>query len=91
MTSARRKRKVGRPAVARGEVMDWLERQVRSGRLKAGDLLPGERTLALRVGVCREAVRAALLRLDRAGITEVRPGRRRRFRPPPGPSGVVRR
>ena len=37
--------------------MCWLERQVHSGRLKAGDLLPGERTLApLRVGVCREAV-----------------------------------
>ena len=77
--------------MARGEVMQWLERQVRSGRLKAGDLLPGERTLALRVGVCREAARAVLLRLDRAGITELRPGRPRRYRPQPAPTGVVRK
>ena len=61
--------------------MRWIGGQVKAGRWGPGDVLPGERGLAQEIGVARETLRAALDRLERAGLV-VRcgaDGRRRRF------------
>jgi GntR family transcriptional repressor for pyruvate dehydrogenase complex len=54
-----------------GQVVD----RIRTGELREGDLLPGERELASSMQVSRPTVRLALKELAEAGVIEVRPGR----------------
>lgn len=49
-------------------VLDRIEEQIASGRLRAGDRLPAERDLAAALGVSRVAVREALRVLQAMGI-----------------------
>lgn len=74
---------------ARGWAVRWIGAQVKAGRWGPGDVLPGERGLAKRIGVARETLRGALDQLEGARLL-VRcgaQGRRRRFanRPPGQP------
>ena len=52
---------------AHDAVLDWLERELVAGRLRAGDHLPPERDLAARLGTSRTAVREALRVLQALG------------------------
>lgn len=49
-------------------VLDRIEEQISSGRLRAGDRLPGERDLAAALGVSRVAVREAMRVLQTMGV-----------------------
>ncbi|MDV5998390.1 FadR family transcriptional regulator [Kocuria rhizophila] len=49
-------------------VLDWLERQLRSGALRVGDKLPAERTLAEDFGISRASVREAVRILAAMGL-----------------------
>ncbi len=49
---------------------------IKAGRLKAGDLLPSERDLALQTGISRPSVREAISALELIGIVECHPGQR---------------
>jgi GntR family transcriptional repressor for pyruvate dehydrogenase complex len=63
---------------ARGTVPQVVERiaePIRLGRLRFGDRLPAERTLAQQLGVSRETVRKAVRTLVDAGVLEVTSGR----------------
>ena len=53
-----------------GQIIDL----VRSGKLIAGDRLPGERQLAEQLNVSRASVRAGVMRLVTMGLLESRPG-----------------
>lgn len=55
-------------------VCDRIREQLRSGELKPGDRLPGERELAERYGVGRSAARDALRSLEVSGVVEARKG-----------------
>lgn len=55
-------------ARASSVVLDWLEDQLRSGQVRVGDKLPGERLLAERFGISRASVREALRILDAMGL-----------------------
>src|SRR5687767_5914189 len=48
---------------------------IAAGRLRAGQKLPGSRTLALSLGMHRNTVNAALSELSAQGWVEVRPAR----------------
>ncbi|MBK0417731.1 FadR family transcriptional regulator [Leucobacter sp. CSA1] len=48
-------------------VMDWVTEGLRSGRLRIGDHLPGERALAETLGVSRASIREALRVLEALG------------------------
>src|SRR5262249_45825344 len=54
-----------------GQIVDRLK----SGELKVGDMLPGERVLAAQMDVSRPTVSAAMSRLAEAGVLRRRPGR----------------
>ncbi|MGH3087597.1 MAG: FadR/GntR family transcriptional regulator [Rubrobacteraceae bacterium] len=54
-----------------GQVVD----RIRSGELREGDMLPGEREMAAGMQVSRPTVRLALRELADAGVIEVRQGR----------------
>ncbi len=56
-----------------------LEGLIESGALQAGDRLPSERELAMRVGVSRLTARAALASLAQRGLVERGVGRRGTF------------
>lgn len=56
------------------EVAATLRRQIREGTLAQHDRLASERLLAETFGVSRGTVRDALLRLEREGLVETRPG-----------------
>jgi GntR family transcriptional repressor for pyruvate dehydrogenase complex len=49
-------------------VLDWLEERLRSGEIRLGDKLPGERQLAEEFGISRASVREALRILDIMGL-----------------------
>ena len=57
-------------------VIDQMLSLIRSGAWKAGDDLPSERELMLRVGVGRSCVREALQSVASLGLIELRAGRR---------------
>src|ERR671925_869613 len=66
------------PVEARGTVRQVVEQivdPIRLGRLRFGDRLPAERTLARQLGVSRETVRKAVRTLVDAGVLEVTSGR----------------
>jgi GntR family transcriptional regulator, transcriptional repressor for pyruvate dehydrogenase complex len=58
-----------------GDVVGQIVDRVRSGELKVGDVLPGERVLAAQMDVSRPTVSAAMGRLAEAGVLKSRPGR----------------
>ena len=56
------------------EIATALRRDIRDGRLEAGERLPPERVLADALGVARGTVREALTQLAEQGLLETRPG-----------------
>ena len=50
-----------------GDVVGQILDRVKSGELKVGDVLPGERVLAAQMDVSRPTVSAAMGRLAEAG------------------------
>jgi GntR family transcriptional regulator, transcriptional repressor for pyruvate dehydrogenase complex len=60
--------------LAAERVVAYIERQIQSGQLKAGDRLPAERELARYIKVSRPSVRAGLRSLAAVGILESRHG-----------------
>src|SRR6185295_14957690 len=58
-----------------GDVVGQIVERLRSGELKLGDVLPGERVLATQMDVSRPTVSAAMAKLADAGILRRRPGR----------------
>ncbi len=52
---------------AHEKVMDWVTEELKSGRLRIGDHLPGERALAEELQVSRGAIREALRVLEALG------------------------
>jgi DNA-binding FadR family transcriptional regulator len=60
---------------ASDDVIRQIVDRIRAGRIREGDLLPGERALAERFEVSRPTVRLAIGALVEAGILEVSPGR----------------
>jgi DNA-binding transcriptional regulator YhcF (GntR family) len=58
-----------------GVQLDWVVRAaVTSGRLQAGDRLPGLREVAEQLGVNHNTVRAAVVKLEADGLLETRHG-----------------
>ena len=57
------------------DVVGQITERLRSGELKVGDVLPGERVLAAQMEVSRPTVSAAMNRLSEAGVLRRRPGR----------------
>ena len=55
-------------------ILNQIIENIQSGRLKAGDALPAERTMAETMGVSRPAVREILRALELLGIVEPVPG-----------------
>jgi len=55
-------------------VLDAVEADLRAGRLKLGDQLPGERALAERHGISRASVRDAIRILDVMGVVRTSTG-----------------
>jgi len=56
------------------EVVAQIEEQITTGRLRAGDKLPGERALAASLGVSRPSVREAMRVLEAMGVLVANPG-----------------
>ena len=52
-----------------------LEQLILSGELKIGEQLPSERDFALRIGVSRPVLHAALVDLDSKGLVQIQPRR----------------
>jgi len=65
---------VPRAATVSEQVFATLRADILGGALAAGDALPGERTLAERLGCNRHAIREAVKRLQQAGLVEVAHG-----------------
>ena len=55
-------------------ILNQITDNIQRGRLKAGDALPAERTMAETMGVSRPAVREALRALELLGIIKPVPG-----------------
>lgn len=55
-------------------ILDWLEAELRAGRVRVGDKLPGERALAERFGISRASVREATRILDAMGLVRLSTG-----------------
>ncbi|MGV9864373.1 FadR/GntR family transcriptional regulator [Rhodococcus koreensis] len=60
---------------AGGDVMHQIIDRIKSGELREGDVLPGERVLAAQMDVSRPTVSSAISKLVEAGILRSRPGR----------------
>ena len=58
----------------RDRVVDHVRRLIESGGLKPGDRLPGERDLALELGLSRPSVRSGLEALESMGVVVSRRG-----------------
>ncbi len=56
------------------QVAESIEELISSGKLKPGDKLPGERELALNLGVSRTVVREAVKALSERGLVTIQPG-----------------
>jgi DNA-binding FadR family transcriptional regulator len=56
------------------EAADQIAEKVRTGELRAGDRLPGERSLAMQMQISRPTLREAVKVLVDAGVLEVRRG-----------------
>lgn len=56
------------------QVADWLAREIRSGRLAAGEKLPTEQELIGRFGVSRTVIREAMAALRSEGLVTSRQG-----------------
>jgi len=56
------------------EICDQVRSRLSQGRIRPGDKLPPERTLADQFGVSRAAVREALRALEVSGLIELRKG-----------------
>ncbi len=65
---------MGAPSGRLDEVVRHIRNLLRDGRLRSGDRLPSERTLANDLGVGRPVVREALRMLESTGLIEVRRG-----------------
>jgi DNA-binding FadR family transcriptional regulator len=55
-------------------VLDWVEAELRAGRLAVGDQLPGERALAEAHGISRASVRDAIRTLEVMGLVRTSAG-----------------
>lgn len=55
-------------------ILNQIIDNIQNGRLKAGDVLPAERTMAETMGVSRPAVREVLRALELLGIVQTVPG-----------------
>lgn len=55
-------------------VLDWVEAELRAGRLRLGDQLPGERALAQQHGISRASVRDAIRTLEGMGLVRTSTG-----------------
>ena len=60
-------------------VYDAIEKQIFAGRLKVGDPLPAETTLAEQFGVNRSTVREGIRLLEQSGLVERQGGKRPRI------------
>jgi DNA-binding FadR family transcriptional regulator len=58
-----------------GQVVDYVRDHIAAQRLKPGDRLPGEATIARALGVSRPVVREASRTLMALGLIEIAPGR----------------
>lgn len=56
------------------EIADQIRKEVSDRRLRAGDRLPPERTLAVQFGVSRNTLREALRSLENAGLLRLQKG-----------------
>lgn len=56
-----------RPRPGHQDVLDFFRREIQLGRLRPGDRLPAERTLAAQLGIARETLRQALRGLEDGG------------------------
>lgn len=63
------------PDPVHSQIERWLESLIRDGELTAGDRLPNERELAVRIGVSRMTLRQSLGALERSGLLHRVPGR----------------
>lgn len=52
------------------QLADWLERQVRAGRLEPGDKLPGQREMGELTGTSAELAGRAIALLRERGLVE---------------------
>lgn len=57
------------------QIVEQIERSIRTGQLKPGDQLPPERELAQQFGASRTAVREAVKALSEKGLVQAHPGR----------------
>ncbi len=55
------------------QVADYIKNQIRGGRYRLGEILPGERVLAAELSVSRPSVKRAIKALERAGLLECNP------------------
>lgn len=77
------------PQRAFEEIASQIRNMVASGRLRPGDRLPAERTLAEKFSVSRNTLREALRALELSGMIELRKGATGGAFVAPGGSGVV--
>ncbi|MCK5529228.1 MAG: FadR family transcriptional regulator [Kiritimatiellae bacterium] len=59
-----------------GEATDWMREQIFSGVFPEGESLPAEGSLAVRLGLSRNAMREAMRNLRTQGLVEVSQGKR---------------
>ena len=62
------------PLGAAAQVVEFVRRQIETGRLKPGARLPAERELAVEIGVSRPSLRAGLQTLQALGVLHSRQG-----------------
>ncbi|WP_291278286.1 FadR/GntR family transcriptional regulator [Galactobacter sp.] len=62
------------PVRAYQKVLDWVEAELRTGNLRVGDQLPGERALAETHGISRASVRDAIRTLEVMGLVRTSSG-----------------
>ena len=58
------------------QIIEKIENLIKRGDLNLGDILPGERILAEKLGVSRTSLRQALKALNVLGVLEIAPGKK---------------